>query len=193
MIRTYFSNIPLFFNLFRRVVENDFKGFHKIIKDEFNDPGLFLDLACGTGHFSTKFSNDNYIGLDLNYRYLKNARKNHKKRFINSDATVISFKSEVFDNVFIVGLFHHLDDYTSLKVLKEIKRILKPGGKVLVVEDSKNFRTYNILGHLIHWLDIGEYIRDDEGYSRLWKNYFSIDKHYRMYSGLCDYEVFVLT
>lgn len=189
----YLSDIPLFFNFFRKILENNYKGELEVIQNEIVKEGLILDLGCGTGHFSSQFSNENYIGVDLNCRYLKYAKQNHKKHFINCNGTNLCFKSETFNHILVIGLFHHLDDNTSLKVLREIKRVVKKNGKVVVIEDSKDVLPYNILGLLIHWLDVGNYIRERKEYSRLWFRHLKINKHYRISSGFCDYEVFVLT
>ncbi|MBI3041146.1 MAG: class I SAM-dependent methyltransferase [Chloroflexi bacterium] len=50
---------------------------------------------------------------------------------LQADATALLFKKDTFDCVYSFGVLHHIPDIG--KALSEIKRVLKPGGQLMVM------------------------------------------------------------
>jgi len=105
---------------------------------------LVLDIACGTGDFSIealKHGVKRVIGADISENMLSVAREKAKKRglidrldFQYGDSENLSFETDSFDAVtvaFGVRNFEHLE-----LGLTEMCRVLKPGGKVVILEFS---------------------------------------------------------
>ena len=69
-----------------------------------------------------------------------------------------------FNQILIFGLLHHLPDADVRGVLAECRRLLGPGGRVLVIEDIPAVSRVNVIGHLIHRVENGEFIRPVEDY-----------------------------
>lgn len=101
-----------------------------------------LDVACGTGRFLT-FVKDNYprlnvTALDLSADYLTQARRNLAPwtgtDFIHANAENIPCGPALFDVVTCIYLFHELPPRVRPIVLKEIARVLKPGGTFIFVD-----------------------------------------------------------
>ena len=91
-----------------------------------------LDIACGTGIFSSFISNIYYqdlIGVDLTYSYIYNAKAKRRYSFLaNSIAEFLPFKSESFDCI----VSCYLAKYAKISLMvDEIWRILKKGGLVI--------------------------------------------------------------
>ena len=91
-----------------------------------------LDVACGTGIFSSFISNipyKNLIGVDLTYSYISNAKtKRGYSLLVNSMAELLPFKSESFDCI----VSCYLAKYAKISLMvDEIWRILKKGGLVI--------------------------------------------------------------
>lgn len=109
-------------------------------------PKTILDVATGTGDFAIMADNilspDKIIGIDISNGMLEFGRKkieklglNHKITLENGDSETINYPDATFDAVtvaFGVRNFQQLE-----KGLSEIKRVLKPGGKLIVLEFSK--------------------------------------------------------
>ncbi|MDC3413054.1 demethylmenaquinone methyltransferase [Aquibacillus sp. 3ASR75-11] len=105
-----------------------------------------LDVCCGTGDWSFALSeavgsNGKVIGLDFSKNMLsvgieKKETNNVKQlEFIHGNAMELPFEEDTFDFVTIGFGLRNVPDYT--KVLQEMKRVVKPGGKVVCLETSQ--------------------------------------------------------
>ncbi|MBK9152675.1 MAG: class I SAM-dependent methyltransferase [Chloracidobacterium sp.] len=100
-------------------------------------PGVnrILDVGCGPGTNAHFFSGWDYVGIDLNQRYIEDAKKKHPdKRFFSADATGLDLDGERFPLILINSLMHHLSDEECAKLLEGIRPILTEGGRVIVQE-----------------------------------------------------------
>ncbi len=123
-----------------------FKEVGKLI-DPVN--GQVLDIGCADGMFSKvildKTKAKKLIGLDVLKSSVSWANKHWastgKMSFRVGDAHKLEFKKETFDAVFALEVLEHV--HNPEKVLREIKRVLKPNGYgiFLVPSDSTLFRS----------------------------------------------------
>ncbi len=110
-------------------------------------PGMrILDIAAGTGSSSRPLADAGaeVIPLDFSKGMLEAGRKRHPDlAFTHGDALALSFKDNEFDVTTISFGLRNTSD--TLKALRESLRVLKPGGRMVVVEFSqptnKIFRT----------------------------------------------------
>jgi len=135
-----------------------------------------LDVGCGTGRYAEVFSG-NFYGMDNNPEYIEYASKRHKGNFAVMDATDLKFDDNKFDLVFNVGVFHHLSDEQVIKTVKEMQRVAKPGGRVLII-DAVFPRKINFIGYILFKADRGKFTRNFEKLEGLLKEYkfYSSDK-----------------
>jgi len=105
-----------------------------------------LDLACGTGRFLTQIM-ETYprlqaSGLDLSPNYAAHARGLVKDwphvDVIEGQAEAMPIEDASLDVVVCIYLFHELPPRVRPEVMKEIARVLKPGG-LFVMADSAQF------------------------------------------------------
>lgn len=106
-----------------------------------SNDNLILEVGSGPG-FYTKILLDNFINseivsLDIDENLLKysnNMLKDYKERvtFLNDDITKSSIPDEYFDTIIVRFVFQHLTE--PIAALKEIYRILKLGGKVIIID-----------------------------------------------------------
>lgn len=107
--------------------------------------GKILEIGCSIGNF-VALDPKNIVGVDVD----KDAIEIAKKRGLNCavmdvDREKLDFPSNTFDAINAHAILEHLNH--PLEALKEIHRILKPHGKlVLMTADAKKF------GHLF-WDD----------------------------------------
>ncbi|KAM0675648.1 hypothetical protein GVAV_001016 [Gurleya vavrai] len=125
-----------------------------------NDFPLILDAGCGNGRSS---HNNDVISLDYSYNLL-NQNKCFNK--INSCVTLLPFKNETFDALLSVAVIHHLSTPEKRKkALKEMHRVLKNNGRVLIyvwnreVVHKKRFKQINGNDYFVTWNGNNEIIR----------------------------------
>ena len=188
------SDHPVLFIFCRSLLENDFKAIRAVIRRDLRvGQGLrTLDLGCGPGAFADLFDGDDYVGADLNTRYIDHARRHRRGTFLVSDARKVDLPDDRFDQVLIFGLLHHLSDPDARAVLAEAGRLLVPGGRILAIEDIPAMSKLNLIGHLIHNIENGEYIRPPDEYRKLYSEKASIEREEVLQSGICDYYAAVL-
>jgi len=122
-----------------------------------------LDLCCGQGRHSielTKRGFENVEGLDRSRYLIQKAKANAKKlglicKFREGDARKLPYTPDSFDIVMILGnsfgYFESVkDDY---QVLKEVFRILKPWGKILIDLTDGEYLKDNFQSRSWEWID----------------------------------------
>jgi ubiquinone/menaquinone biosynthesis C-methylase UbiE len=95
-----------------------------------------LDLGCGNGRLYElfKFKIVGYYGIDNSEELIEIAKIRYPRaNFQVGDALNLPFPDNFFDNVFSVAVFHHIPSKEfRITFLKEAKRVLKPGGKLIL-------------------------------------------------------------
>lgn len=105
-----------------------------------------IDVCCGTGDWTMQLAEDvgkngHVIGLDFSDNMLKVARSKimatqlENITLVNGDAMAIPYEDSQFDRATIGFGLRNVPDY--LTVLREIRRVLKPGGVLVCLETSK--------------------------------------------------------
>lgn len=106
--------------------------FQKFIKKD----ETVLDLAAGYCEFINNIETKNKIAVDLNPRTKKMATKGVKVYEALSTSLPKSLTGKV-DTVFTSNFFEHLDNKDELmKTLSESNRVLKKGGKIMVLQPN---------------------------------------------------------
>ena len=108
-----------------------------------------LDLGCGNGYCTFKFAETNIksiIGADysqtsvdqaINISSLHQDSIKEKIDFKQGDALDLNFPDSIFDVVITIRCLINVgDNENQLKALKEIYRVLKPGGVYLMCENT---------------------------------------------------------
>ncbi len=102
-----------------------------------NEEATVLDLGSGYGDFINNIRAKKKIATDINPEAKKYCSKG--VIFIKALSTDLSsVDSKSVDTVFASNLFEHLDELQIQETIKEIKRILKKNGKLIVIQP--NFR-----------------------------------------------------
>lgn len=165
---------PLVYNCIQKIASigrmKAIRFFENKIREEAR--GKVCDVGCGTGNYS-KLIDSHYFGVDLSTRYLKTVWGNNKY-FICADAASLPFANEVFDTLFSIGFFHHIDDVQTKKVLLEIRRTIKRDARVVIVDIFYPESRFNIIGYLLCRFDRGRFVRKDQYFKDILKDSFVI-------------------
>lgn len=188
----WLSQVPWAFNSLRWILEGGYRRHRRLLASHFHrPPARVLDCGCGTGIYSPCFSPQSYIGIDISPTYIAHARAHHPNyHFEVMDATGLAFADNSFEAVIVCGVVHHLDEATTHRVLAELARVLQPDGRLLLWEDVPTRGKLNLLGHLVHRLDVGCHIRSGDEYAQLLEPHFKIESSEFLRSGFMDYIAF---
>ncbi len=100
-----------------------------------NHPQRILDVGCGTGKQLSLLPGDlNAVGIDLSEAMLAEAEKQVPGHCSQADATDIPFDDNSFDLILSQFALHEKHTDTIELELKEVRRLLKPGGHFSVVD-----------------------------------------------------------
>jgi len=142
-----------------------------------------LEIGCGEGYYTKKMLEitQNVVATDISEKFLNKAKKYTQEkalRYICCPAEKVPFPDNHFDKVLISEVIEHLLDWEQ--GIKEIHRVLKPGG-VVVISTPNKLSYFNVLCHIKILLKnqplVGDHIRE---FSRkelclLISPYFNVD------------------
>lgn len=121
---------------------------------KIHSPGMeLLNLGCGTGLLSERFGRFGSVaGVDFSSEALEFCAQNRLGSLARADAAALPFRDQCFDACLAFDMVEHVPD--DRQAVSEIRRVLKPGGSVLLTvpafqwmwtrmdEVGKHFRRY---------------------------------------------------
>ncbi len=103
----------------------------EIVSDVKDRPAKILDVGCGTGANLLLLSNyGDAEGVDVSHDALAFCRERGLQKLKHGAAEQLPYEDKTFDLVAAFDVVEHLDD--DLAGLKELKRVLRPGGRALL-------------------------------------------------------------
>lgn len=96
-----------------------------------------LDLASGNGEFINNIICSKKYALDLNSNTKNFLDKNIQ--FIHGSSIKIPLKNNTVDKIFISNFFEHIPREEIIKTIKELKRIIKPKGQIMILQPNIRF------------------------------------------------------
>ncbi|WP_420388623.1 class I SAM-dependent methyltransferase [Roseivirga sp.] len=120
-----------------------------------------LDVGCGIGLDAIEFSNTgvNVVAIDADESFIKEAKQRHatnqRINFLVGNIFSLPLVDHSIDKVWVDRVFQHLPDHDL--ALKELNRVLKPGGKLFLMDTYYNklllnFRDSTSGKHLIDYM-----------------------------------------
>ena len=114
----------------------------KFSKKDLSDFNI-LDLGCGGGLVCEPLARlgANITGIDFVKKNIIAAKKHAKKsntniEYLHQDINNLKFKKK-YDAVLILEVLEHIEDWK--KIIINVKKLLKPGGKMIISTINRNF------------------------------------------------------
>lgn len=173
-VQKMFDAIAGRYDLMNRVMTmGQDQKWRRFVVKKAGDPGdgLALDLATGTGDIGALMLDTHpqarVVGGDFSLNMLKEAKNRFAEKPIHwqaCDANMLPFADNTFASVTFGYLLRNVDD--ALRVLREVRRVLRPGGKVVCLDTTPP--TKNMLYPFVRLYFrygipfLGRFIADDE-------------------------------
>ena len=182
---------PALFNLSQLLISGGQRSTKRWAKAWLNarPEDRILDVGCGTGEFAPLFRSGKwevgsgkgegarYLGVDLNAQYIEYARERYGGggvAFEVVDATRMSFAAQSFDRALFVNCMHHFSDDLNRGILREVARVLRPGGRFVLIDMVGDHS-----GHAQRFFldrDRGEHLRSLAKQMALVEEFFAIER-----------------
>jgi SAM-dependent methyltransferase len=145
-----------------------------------------LDIGCGPGYILDYMPPVDYVGFDIEPRYIEYARRHYSDRgrfFCErfSQAHVKKFKP--FDAIMLLGIIHHLDDVVAEDLFDLLAKCLAPNGRVVTLDPCLT-PTQSRVARWVAQADRGGFVRDERAYRRLGGDHFA-DVEARIVNNIC--------
>lgn len=188
MIRKIFGilEIPFVYDLSQTLLApGATKLLNRLFKKVFQrTAGLVLDVGCGP-KLKTPRPEGLLVGVDINPSYIRK----YTGGFLDEDpdtvlrpppgrnclgfvasADTLPFPDGVFEEARSSAFFHHVDDSRTARVLGEMRRCLRPGGRIVVWDAALPQRPWaRPLAWLTFRMDRGRYMRTQEQLLRVFQ------------------------
>ena len=125
------ATIPVYDRINRFATFGQDKRWRKMVRSRLPGEGRILEVGCGPGTFAADF--------------------------VEATAEDMPFEDESFEGA--CSLFSFRDWYDKRAGLIEVKRVLKPGGRLVIVDPAKMNRVHGWLGYMWMRVWVGAYAR----------------------------------
>jgi SAM-dependent methyltransferase len=133
-----------------------------------------LDVGCGPGTNARYFESADYLGVDINPRYIEDARQRYGRSFVVADVTTFSVPpEEKFDFILANSLLHHIDTQAVRRLLAHLSTLLSEDGHVHVLDLVLPAERFSI-SRLLARLDRGDFPRPLDEWRRLFREAFDV-------------------
>lgn len=116
--------------------------------------GDILEIGCGQGKgtklIKRMFVPESIEAIDLDPKMIERAKSNINMEEVNfkvADVTDLPYSENQFDAIFDFGILHHVPNWKD--AIKELKRVLKPGGKIILEDLSIESFHVPVLGWIL--------------------------------------------
>jgi ubiquinone/menaquinone biosynthesis C-methylase UbiE len=112
-------------------------GFEFILEN-ISDGDKILDFGCGNGRLLEIFNNKKieYYGVDISQKLIDLAQEKYAKDGVSfqkiSSSSILPFPDNFFNSVMSISVFHHFPSGYAKVMAKEIYRVTKPGGTIII-------------------------------------------------------------
>jgi SAM-dependent methyltransferase len=147
--------------------------------NDFSTIRRVLDVGCGPGTNTRHFAHADYLGLDINPRYIIYARRLYRREFVVTDVSKYESPADAkFDFILVNSFFHHIDLDGTRRILSHLGTLLTEDGHINILDLVLPDRP-GLPRSLARW-DRGEYPRGLEEWRQIFSEAFEpvVFEHY---------------
>ena len=145
-----YAGMPLWFNRFLDVYQR--KALARLLSGKDLTGARVLDIGTGVGRWARWYAQQGaseVVGIDLEPMRLQQAETyGGPVKYLEMPADSLDFPDASFDLVNSITVLQHVDHDVKRRAIKEISRVLKPGGSAVIFEISD---TADDASHVYPW------------------------------------------
>ena len=142
----------------------------------------FLDCGCGPGSSLEYLPAVDYVGIDIDEKYIASARSRYGDRAtfrLGAVGRETIHEEDHYDVVLAWGLLHHLDDDQASEFLRLARRCLKATGRLVTADPCYTDGQSRVVRYLLD-SDRGSHVRSLEAWLELVRPVFpAVEGHLR--------------
>ena len=96
--------------------------------------GVVVDIGCGTGNILEFVKCEEYIGVEPSAGMRAKFLGKHGFEPLNGHFLAVPLPDERADTVITTYAFHHVPDEEKEDAIREMLRVLKPGGRIIIAD-----------------------------------------------------------
>ena len=132
-----------------------------------------LDVGCGPGTSTKYFEGAEYLGVDMNPRYIEDARARYRRDFVVADVTTYEAPAgQAYDFILSNSFLHHVETPDVRRILRHLATLLTPDGHLHLLDLVLPARPS--VGRLLARLDRGDHARPLDTWRNLVEESFEI-------------------
>jgi SAM-dependent methyltransferase len=117
-----------------------------------------LDVGCGPGTSTKYFASAEYLGVDMNPKYIADARERYQREFVVADVTTYEAPAgQAYDFILSNSFLHHVGTPDVRRILRHLATLLTPDGHLHLLDLVLPARPS--VGRLLARLDRGDHAR----------------------------------
>lgn len=134
---------------------------------ELRSASVVGDIGCGNGKYLGLRNDITMVGMDISLNLLKICKVERGFEVLKADILNVPFRDHLFDALLCIAVFHHLDSQENrISALKELSRLVKPGGKILLYawafeQDKDSKRSFVDQDIYVPW-DLQSFLPEDQ-------------------------------
>ncbi|MPW39228.1 methyltransferase domain-containing protein [Thermococcus sp. 101 C5] len=113
-------------------IHADYERVLKLVAEKAT--GTVVDIGCGTGNILRFLRCERYIGVEPSRGMRVRFREKHNFEPLDGHFLKLPLPDETADAVISTYAFHHVPDEEKEEAIKEMLRILKPGGALIIAD-----------------------------------------------------------
>jgi SAM-dependent methyltransferase len=120
------------------LAEGDLRAVRDVVRRSLHAEDRTLEIGCGPGLFADLFATGDYVGVDPRPPFVDYARRHRPGAFICDELHAVGLPNARFDQALGLDVLGPGSDAAGRAIAAEIKRLLVPAGRALLVERARS-------------------------------------------------------
>lgn len=161
LIKTITSALPpRWYIAGRNLIEGDYEVEIEMLANALRGTGEpVLDIGCGSGEIAPDRLGLRIIGLDLDTSLMHYAWRRGYESLVCGHTAALPFGDNTLGGAILCKLGHHLSDKDLRHAVAEALRVLRPGGRLVILDPWPGSAATTLVHRIITRLEIGAFHR----------------------------------